>query len=177
MTPKNPLNIDVTPKPRAKSGNRPPPTERRYLRSDESPTEPLPSGTTWLHTPLPPPAPNKPSGQLTAPSDDEGSPILLSDPDDVIFQEIAASGRQRVTPLRDAILPTTENPPPATGNSFAALMDTDNNPTLADDDDDILFRAICVSLPEVAAVLVQQDNIIRALPEQVEPRMGPSMEE
>jgi hypothetical protein len=52
-----------------------------------------------------------------------------------------------------------------TGNSFTALLDTNDNPTLADNDNFVLFRAIRISLPEVAAVLVQQDNIIRALPE------------
>ncbi len=115
--------------------------------------------------PRPLPAPNKPSGQLTAPSDHERSQILLLDPDNVIFQKITASGRQRVTPLRDTVLPTTETPPLTTGNSFTALLDTNDNPTLADNDNFVLFRAIRISLPEVAAVLVQQDNIIRALPE------------
>ena len=98
-------------------------------------------------------------------------PINTTTASDVNFQENAASGSW------DAIPTTTENLPPATGNSFAPLTDTDDTPTLADNDDDILFRAIRVCLPEVAAVLVRQDNKIRALPEQVEPRMGPSMEE
>ena len=104
----------------------PPPTERRDLHSDGSPTEPLPPGTARLHTPPPPPAPDKPSGQLSAPSGDEGSPILLLDPGDMVFQEIAAGGRQRLTPLRDSVITMAENSPPETA--------------LADDGDDILSK-------------------------------------
>ena len=87
----------------------------------------------------------------------------------MVFQEIAAGG------LRDAVIMPAENAASETGNSFTALPDTNNTPTLADDDDDIRFKAICITHPKVAAALMQQDNKIRAIPEQVETRMAPSM--
>ena len=96
------------------------------MRSDGPPTEPLPLDMARLHTPPPLPAPDKPSGQLSAPSGDEGSPILLLDPGDMVFQEIAAGGRQRLTPLRDSVITMAENSPPETA--------------LADDGDDILSK-------------------------------------
>ena len=78
------------------------------------------------------------------------------------FQDNATGGRQQHT------LPApTAHLPPAPGHSPATLTDADGNHTLADNDDDILFRAIRVSLPEDAAVLVRQDKKIRALPDQV----------
>ena len=116
-------------------------------------------------------------GAITAQTNGVG-PIDTAAASDGVFQENMAGGKQQVTPLQNALptlTATTANLPLATGISFAALMDADNTPTLADDDDGILFRAIRVSLPEVAAVLVRQNNKIRALPEQVATRMGGQM--
>jgi hypothetical protein len=97
-------------------------------------------------------------------------PIDTAAASEGVFQDNATGGRQQHTSTA-----TTAHSPPAPGHSLAALTDANNNPTLADNDDDILFRAIHVSLPEVAAVLVRQDNKIRMLPEQVATRMGTSM--
>ncbi len=72
----------------------------------------------------------------------------------MVFQEIAAGGGQQVTSLWDAVFTTTENLPPETGNSVAAITDTNDTPTLAEDDVDILFKAIRRTRPEVAAALV-----------------------
>ena len=55
--------------------------------------------------------------------------------------------------------------PPTTGNSFDALADTDDPPLLANNG--ALFKAIRTAQPDVAAVLIQQDRMVRAIPAQV----------
>ena len=62
---------------------------------------------------------------------------------------------------------TTLPSPRAPSHRPATLTDAGDTHTLADADDNVLFRAICVSLPEVAVVLVRQDNKFRALPAQM----------
>ena len=63
---------------------------------------------------------------------------------------------------------TTTSPSPwVPDHRPATLTDAGDTPTLADADDDVLFRAIRVSLPEVAAVLVRQDNKFSTLPAQI----------
>jgi hypothetical protein len=103
-------------------------------------------------------------------SNDKGSSPLLSDPDDVDFQVVAAGGRQRITPLQDTSPTTAETLPPTTGNSFGALADIDDSPPRAydapdeqaADPADALYMAVCAYQPDIAAILLWQDNTINA---------------
>jgi hypothetical protein len=122
MTTKNSIDDNDAPTmAAAMTGNPPPSTgQRPHLRSDGSLPAPLVQdvqGMARPHILPPPPAPDK-SNIL---SDDNRSPPLLSDPDDVDFQVVAAGCRQRVTPLQEASPTMAETLPPTTGTALAPL--------------------------------------------------------
>ena len=96
------------------------PGHRPHLRSDGSP----PPLTTPAAPPMARPtlAPDEYSGQLSDPSNDEGSPSLLSEPISTGFQMVT-------TPIgRCPTLPVAAISPPTMGNSFSALDDSDDPP-------------------------------------------------
>jgi hypothetical protein len=100
------------------------PGHRPHLCSDGSPpplTTPAAPPTAW-----PPSAPDKYSGQLSDPSNDEGSPSLLFVPISTGFQRVP-------TPLgRSPTLPVAAISPPRLRNSFSALDDGNNPPLLVE---------------------------------------------
>ena len=100
------------------------PGHRPHLCSDGSPpplTTPAAPPTAW-----PPSAPDKYSGQLSDPSNDEGSPSLLVVPISTGFQRVP-------TPLgRSPTLPVAAISPPRLRNSFSALDDGNNPPLLVE---------------------------------------------
>jgi hypothetical protein len=119
------IPLDDTSATTAKSGKTAStPGHHHHLRSDGSPpplTTPAAPPTAW-----PPSAPDKYSGQLSDPSDDEGSPSLLSVPISTGFQRVPA-------PLgRSPTLPVAAISPPRLRNSFSALDNGDDLPWLAE---------------------------------------------
>ena len=82
----NPDDISTTTAKSGKTASTP--EHRRHLRSDGSP----PPLTTPAAPPMarPSSAPDEYSGQLSDPSDDEGSPSLLSEPISLDFQMVPA---------------------------------------------------------------------------------------
>ncbi len=99
-------------------------------------------------------------------TDDEGSPPLLLETDDVAFQVVAAGRRQQVTTCQNASPALAETSPPTTGNSFGALADTDNSSPQARDapdkqaavSDEALFKTVHASLPDVVATLFRHQT-------------------
>ena len=166
MPSKNPLD-DETP---------PPSTGGRQTRSKGPPytVDQGPQDMARPHVPPPPPAPD----EYDDLSVDDGSPPLLSDPTDVEFTPVLASGKQRATPLQHAFLKQTEHSPTLTGNSFGALdvddssvekavsfgaLDVDDgSDKKAADSDDSLYKAVIATSPEVGQILRRQDQKLDA---------------
>ena len=126
------------------------------------------------HVPPHPPAPD----ELDDLSVDDGSPPLLSEPADVAFTTVHASGKQRVTPLQHASPKQPKHSPMLTGNSFGALdiddgsdekavsfgaLDVDNgSDERAADSDDSLYKAVVTTSPDVGQILRRQDQKLDA---------------
>jgi hypothetical protein len=89
---------------------------------------------------------------------DDGSPPRLSEPADVEFTAVQASGKQRVTPLQHAFPKQIEHSPTLTGNSFGALDVDDVSDEKAADSDDSLYKAVVATSPDVGHILRRQDQ-------------------
>ena len=110
--------------------------------------------------PRAPPPPLAPD-ELADLSVDDGSPPLLSDPEDVDFTVVHASGKQRVTPLQHVSPTQAEHSPTPTGNSFSALTDTianDASEEKAANSNDALYKAVIATSPEVGYILHWHDQ-------------------
>ncbi len=113
-------------------------------------------GLNRPHVSLPLPAPD----ESNISTDNEGSPSLLSESDDVAFQVVAAGCGQWVTTRTNKSPASAETLPPTTGNSFGALADTgDSSPHAhnapdkpAADSDEALLKAVRASQPDVIAI-------------------------
>ena len=172
MPSKNPLEDNDTHKTAAAITTPPPLTGGRQTRSKGPPftVDPCPQDMARPHVPPPPPAPD----ELDDLSVDDGSPPLLSEPADVAFTTVHASGKQRVTPLQHASPKQPEHSPTLTGNSFGALdvddgsdekavsfgaLDVDNSSDeRAADSNDSLYKAVVATSPDVGHILRRQDQ-------------------
>jgi len=165
MPSKNSIDDNDNPSKVAATTHSPPSTgERRRTRSQGYPPDPVDLGAQDMarpHTPHPPPAPNESADLSVDDSVDEGSPPLLSNPEDANFSVVQTRGRQRVTPLQLAIPTQAVCSPTPTGNSFSALADTDapDDPgTGATNSDDAIYKAVIANDLAVGMVLQRQDQ-------------------
>ncbi len=160
---KKPLsdNNNASPLAAATRNLPPPPGQRPHLRSDGSPSASSTQESQGPHVPpSPPPAPDKSSIS----TDGDKSPPLLSNPDNAGFQVVTA-GRRAATRANE--FPTAAEPsPPTLGTRFNVLMDQDKHSPRACIKATVpaaysaqaLFKAICASQPEVAALFSQQQS-------------------